>query len=48
MRILVLVWIFHWYHRILDNDWKADDALQILEFTSVSIPQSLWTVLPRY
>jgi hypothetical protein len=39
IRTLVLVRILRWYHKIRDKDWKAADALQILESTSVSSPQ---------
>ena len=39
IRILVTVWILLWSHKICDRDWKAGEALDILELTSMSIPQ---------
>ena len=48
MRTLVLIWIFGWYHKMWDSEWNTDEALHIRELTSASIPQSFWTVLPRY
>ena len=45
---LVRVCILCWCYKMHESDWKADEALQILELISVSILQSSCTMLSKY